>query len=595
MGTINDPFSENKLSFSKISDILNNLLLKDENQSKNKQILQEIGFLKEYSYITSERVFNEVIYYSIMNKIIRNVVNGTILRINFLEWSRYFFDITDKDLDSIDQFNKKIEKLKLQPLNKEFFQKNIKKYLFQKNNFKKLLNYGIPNNFRIFIWDIIINEKYNEHHYFNYDQELKEYKSILEKPLNNPQIEKDLNRTFMTVTDQTNKNIQSLRNILNCINKYNLSGYCQGMNYIIGYILKLTNFDEVLTFYIFKNILFDIKGYFEVGFPLLKKNNDLFNKNFKELYPKLFIHFQKNEIVNEFWVGKWFQTLFTITLPFGELNIVWDALLLKGFDFIIYISLAIIDYIEKDLLKLKESDDIISYFDKVLNPQVTTSINKKFFDNIYNHIIPMNEILIKADEIENKINGEKNNKINYDRRKSDNHLNNFRFNNLNNLNRIKNEKEEKKTIKISDKNLNEDLFKKNISLPSQFSTELSNKNNNTLKNSNLINSKNNILINSNISNLGNYSLGLINNNQINSQNKKMFFYSSNNLPVYNFNDLGNISKRGSLDEINFNLYKLNNINNMSIFPEMMKNPYLKTNYTNNIGISTNRNYLVYYP
>ena len=206
MGTINDPFSENKLSFSKISDILNNLLLKDENQSKNKQILQEIGFLKEYSYITSERVFNEVIYYSIMNKIIRNVVNGTILRINFLEWSRYFFDITDKDLDSIDQFNKKIEKLKLQPLNKEFFQKNIKKYLFQKNNFKKLLNYGIPNNFRIFIWDIIINEKYNEHHYFNYDQELKEYKSILEKPLNNPQIEKDLNRTFMTVTDQTNKN-----------------------------------------------------------------------------------------------------------------------------------------------------------------------------------------------------------------------------------------------------------------------------------------------------------------------------------------------------------------------------------------------------
>lgn len=218
-----------------------------------------------------------------------------------------------------------------------------------------MLNYGIPNYLRFFIWDIVICERYKNHKYFNYEQELMEYKSILQKNGTNPQIEKDVNRTFMKDIEQTPKNIQMLRNILNCINKYNPSGYCQGMNFIVGYLLKITNFDEVKTFHIFKNILYDIKGYFEVGLPLLKKNNDLFTKNLKELNPKLFKYFQKHDIVNEFWVGKWLQTLFTLTLPFDELNVVWDVLLIRGFDFILYICLAIADFIEKDILEIKES------------------------------------------------------------------------------------------------------------------------------------------------------------------------------------------------------------------------------------------------
>ena len=93
----------------------------------------------------------------------------------------------------------------------------------------------------------------------------------------------------------------------------------------------------------------DIKGYFEEGFPLLNKNVEIFESYFSELYPKIYKHFKKHEIINEFYITKWLQTLLTLFLPFEELSIIWDVLLIRGFDFIIFICLAFFDFIEDNL------------------------------------------------------------------------------------------------------------------------------------------------------------------------------------------------------------------------------------------------------
>ena len=557
MGIINDVF-QNKLSLSKIEEILNNLL--KQGKPQNKQVLQEIGLLNEYTYIISNQANNEIIYYSKENKIIKNFNFSTKIRSNFLEWTRYLFDINDEDLNSIQQFDNKIENFKNKSLTKEFFQNNIKKYIFNNKSFNKLLYYGIPNNFRLFIWDIVLSEKYNNHKCYNYEQELKEYLLIIKKSGNNPQIEKDIHRTFLKDSEQITKNINILKNILNCINQYNPGGYCQGMNYIIGYLLKVTNFDEVKTFYIFKSILKDIKGYFEVGFPLLKNNNNIFNNYFKELYPKLFKHFQKHDIVNEFWVGKWLQTLFTLSLPYEELNIIWDVLLIKGFDFIIYICLAIVDFIEKDALELKESFDITSFLGKVLDYQGTTlyQVNKNYFENIDDYIIPLNEVLQKAYEIEKKINTNNNNKLYYNR-KSDGHLLNLKFNTLKNEN----------PIKLNNINTNDELSKKSTNLSIQTSNNINNNNN--------VN-----VLNSPINKLGNNNIN--NNNKVNLQGKKTLFYSTKDLGVYNFNnDLTELKKRASLQQTN----------NINI--QQQRYLYLNNNINNNISNIRNSNYYLYYP
>ena len=401
MGAINDIFTKNKNYFSKIEEILKILIKQNKNKSQNITVLHEIGFLKEYSYIKSEKYSNELINFSKNNKCIKKLETSSKLREKFIEWTKFLFDINDEEL-SEEKLNQKINKLKEKSLKKEFFQQNIKKYMFKNKSFNKLLYYGIPNNFREFIWDIALSERYTHQKYYNSEEEQKAYNELLKSTKINQQIEKDLDRTFFNEFERTPKNIKLLRNVLNCINNYN-NGYCQGMNFIARFLLKITNFDEVEAFYIFKNILKDIKGYFEDGFPLLKKNLAEFDRFFQMFYPDLHKHFKKNEIYNEMWVGKWFQTLFTISLPFDELSSIWDNLIINGFDFIIFISLAIIDSIEKDLLELKDSSDIINYLDNILAPKETSITNKKLFVEEKDYIIPLKEIIYKAYKIEKKI------------------------------------------------------------------------------------------------------------------------------------------------------------------------------------------------
>ena len=432
MGIINDIFTKDKLSLKKFDEILYDLI----KNPINKNILQEIGILKEFFQVITDKEPDLLIYYSKNHKIVKNIKYLVIMRQNFLEWGKYLFDINSTDTNSMDNFEKKIKEIKLKKLTKEYFINNIRTNILSNKNFKKVIYYGIPPNIRIFIWDIIISEKYNHNKIFSYDNELQEYKKLLSlnSKKQNAQIEKDINRTFIKNEERVSNNIKILKNVLICIDNYNKSGYCQGMNFIVGFLLKITNYNEVRTFYIFKHILKDIKGYFEEGFPLLNKNIIIFQNYFQEIYQKIYKHFKKHEIINEFYITKWLQTLLTLSLPFEELSIIWDILLLHGFDFIIFICLAFFDFMESEILKLKESADIINYLEKALNPEGETlySINIKFFELIDEYIIPINEVLEKAYELEKKYLNRNNNIM--DKKISDNHLLNLKFNNNNSNN-----------------------------------------------------------------------------------------------------------------------------------------------------------------
>ena len=548
MGVTDDIFSKNKLSLKNFDEILNDLI---KNES-NKKILKEIGLINEYLSVISNNEPNLVVYYSKNHKIIQNLKFLTKMRENFLEWAKYIFDITKDDLDSIQKFNGKIDLLKRTNLTKEYFQNNTKKYIFGAKTFNKLINYGFPPNLRIFIWDIIIAEKYNNHQPFNNDKELTEYRLLLSKVKPNPQIEKDIHRTFIKEGEQTPNNIQILKNILNCVHNYNPSGYCQGMNFIIGFLLKITNFNEIMTFYFFKHILNDIKGYFEVGLPLLHKNVNIFENYFSDCYKKIYKHFKKHEIINEFYISKWLQTLFTLSLPFEELAIIWDILLIRGFDFIIFICLALFDFIESDIIKLKESADIINYLEKFLKSEGENliPINIKFFEQIDDYIIPLNEILEKAQELEKKYRNKEysNNKINNNNLISDNQLYRYKFNSR----EIKSNK-----FSFQDNLKNSANTNKDIALNKDKPKVVSNFANNNLNNinKNSINNSSN-LMNSNKNNILNFDKTLDN---------KPNYYSTKNLVTYNFNNFNtNINPNYQIQNNNMGYYQ-NNINPNMIY------------------------------
>ena len=532
MGIMNDIITRDKLSLNKFNEILNDLL----KNPQNKNILQEIGLLKEFFQVITDKEPDLLIYYSKNHKIVKSIKYLVIMRQNFLEWTKYLFDIDFTNSNSIGDLEQKIKEIKTKNLTKEYFINNVKKNFISNKNFKKLIYYGFPPNLRMFIWEVIINVKYNNNKNFVFDIELEEYKKlILNNKKQNAQIEKDINRTFIKDEERMANNIKILKNILICIDNYNKSGYCQGMNFIVGFLLKITNYNEVRTFYIFKHILNDIKGYFEEGFPLLNKNVILFQNYFQNSYQKIHKHFKKHEIINEFYITKWLQTLLTLSLPFEELSIIWDILLLHGFDFIVFICLAFFDFIENDIIKLKESADIINYLEKLLNPEGETlfPMNIKFFEQIDEYIIPINEILEKAYELEKKYSN-KNNIIN-NKKISDNQLLNLKFNN----NIVSNNIDVKKFPSI--KNGNNQIKNDNNNIIESFKNKKFNSLNTNINTRPNYNSTKNLVT-------YNFSLS----QDINFRNQNSAQINNNN---YMFNN--NINPNGIIYNGNYN----NNINN----------------------------------
>ena len=591
MGAINDVFTQSIISVSKIEEIFKILLENNVNKKVNIKALQEIGLLKEYSHIKSS---NELTYFSGKNKIIKIFIKSRQIKENYVEWTKYLFDIDKDDLESDKKFSEKIENLKKNPLNKVFFQNNLKKHLFDNNLINHLLNYGIPNNFREMVWELAFTEKNNNQKYFNFEEEQKEYNSYLRNVQSNSQIEKDLNRTLINESEKTTQNINILKNILNCIYKYN-NGYCQGINFIVGFLLKLTNYDEIRTFYIFKNIIPEIKGYFEDDFPLLKKNINFFDYYFQELYPKLYKHFKKYDVYNELWVGRWFQTLFTLSIPFEELCNIWDVLIIKGFDFIIYISLAIIGFLQKELLELKDSSDILSFLQKVLFPKEAILIYKKQLEeDKYTNIIPLFEILSKANKIEKSFKDRFYNSFTQ-ARKSDNNLD--KFSNILKREKSKNHSDQDSLYtKESDSSLN---IKHSFS--SKSSSTLSSSKRNSI-NLNLLNSpsfltKKQNSINELKSNLSNQRFEPQNKNII----KKSTIFSSKTLNPFNLsndNKMGTNDGRTSINVNNNNLSLINMRNSYNIYnypPQTGQCIYYNNmNYSILVNRPQYQNYVIYY-
>ena len=208
------------------------------------------------------------------------------------------------------------------------------------------------------------------------------------------EIGKDVERTFSN-NEYTSEKAKVLYNILYTIPSLDKEiGYCQGLNFIVSFLLKVTFYNEIDCFYLLIYVLERIRGFFIQGFPLLKLNMYIFNYLFKKLFPKLFNHFNKLEIPNEIWISKWMQTLFILNLPFNELCRIWDCLFVFGLDFLIAISLSIIHYFENDLLEFNDSTEVIYYLKECLNPKKYEDIDKDFDKRI----ISIDKIINKAEK-----------------------------------------------------------------------------------------------------------------------------------------------------------------------------------------------------
>ena len=304
---------------------------------------------------------------------------------------------------------------------KEYYDKD-------KESLLSLLQYGPPNSFRLIAWNIINNIFFLNNLTFILNNKTYNasglYKKFLLKELekcNSDLIYRDIKRTFPFQNytsinkNKKEKNENSLYNVLKAFwNIDNEIGYCQGMNYITGFLLINTDFNEINAFLllisIFSNTFFkrkknsfSLRGLYFEEFPLLYFFIFIFDDLLSKHIPKLRNHLLKNDITNDVWIIKWFQTAFTIILPINWSKKLWDNILATDFFFIIKFSISLCLSLLKDLMQLNEQQLIMDYFRNI--QIIPMSYNNPFLENkfdIDNLLSDARKIKIDVDEYLNK-------------------------------------------------------------------------------------------------------------------------------------------------------------------------------------------------
>lgn len=170
-------------------------------------------------------------------------------------------------------------------------------------------------------------------------------------------IEKDLDRTFPRLEDFDDERKQQLASVLRvfaCV--FPKVGYCQGMNFVAGFILLSSppgNSSPDNAFFMLVEIMskYGASLLFCDGLPLLKLYTYQFRLLLERLFPDVHKHLLAENITPELYATKWFLTAFTQPLPFEVTARLWDLIVCDGLQSLVHIALATIKLLRSRLLQ----------------------------------------------------------------------------------------------------------------------------------------------------------------------------------------------------------------------------------------------------
>ena len=393
-------------SFQTIRNILIDYKFYKEIIEKNKTKRKTINYINGKKYSSSHEYSKEELI-KIEGNYDKNIikdVNHKIERIKkWIKMLKYpysnsnnknnILDNNDEsNLSAEDNLNEIINNIenKLDKDNKKFKNSNNKN-LFLSTYSDKKIEYGIrefskynnskfierikkgpPDSFRWTSWCIINNLPLDRNNiiYENYTN------MSLEKE-NKDRIIRDIERTFSDKNidkKELRKMETSLYKILKAF--WNLDkevGYCQGMNLLVGFLLIISDFNERDTFYLLvsnfsdtfkirQKYEYNFRGLFYEEFPLLYLLNYIFELLLEQYIQDLKNHLENLGISIDLWMGKWFQTVFTIILPINWCKRLWDNIFAENIFFMVKFGIAFTILIKDDLMKMEEEVEILNYF-----------------------------------------------------------------------------------------------------------------------------------------------------------------------------------------------------------------------------------------
>ncbi|XP_041844517.1 growth hormone-regulated TBC protein 1-A [Melanotaenia boesemani] len=229
---------------------------------------------------------------------------------------------------------------------------------------KRFVRKGIPNEHRTLIWMTASGAQ---------DQLEKNpgyYQSMLaaqQDPKLIETIRTDLNRTFPD-------NIQFRKTSSPCLQKalYNVLlayghhnpavGYCQGMNFIAGYLLIITK-DEEKSFWLMDALLGRIlPDYYTPAMLGLKTDQEVLGELVKIKIPQVWQVMVEHNVMWTLVVSRWFICLYIDILPVETVLRIWDCLFYEGSKILFRVALTLIHHNQATIGEAKSLPDVCQSF-----------------------------------------------------------------------------------------------------------------------------------------------------------------------------------------------------------------------------------------
>ena len=187
----------------------------------------------------------------------------------------------------------------------------------------------------------------------------------------------DVPRTFTHSLRIPESTLESLGRILNAYANLNPEvGYCQGMNFLAGLLLRvlspqaayisLEEEEDVYWMFVCLMDYDSLRDFYRDGFPLLMKYTIAFYELMKLEIPDLLAHFDKEGISPSLFLHQWYLSLFVNCLPFPTVLILWDSIIADGLPVVLTLSVSLLKVLKNVLMKM-DFEQIIKFFKTMRN------------------------------------------------------------------------------------------------------------------------------------------------------------------------------------------------------------------------------------
>ncbi|XP_051782191.1 growth hormone-regulated TBC protein 1-A isoform X1 [Erpetoichthys calabaricus] len=233
---------------------------------------------------------------------------------------------------------------------------------------KRYVRKGIPNEHRSLIWMVSSGAQ------AQMDQNPGYYSKLLNGEKDAKLVDAintDLHRTFpdnVLFRKTAEPSLQkALFNVLVAYGQHNKTvGYCQGMNFVTGYLIIITK-DEEKSFWLLDALLGRIlPDYYSPDMLGLKADQEVLGELVKVKVPGVWQMMEQHGVMWTLVVSRWFICLFVDVLPVETVLRIWDCLFYEGSKILFRVALTLIKHNQTTILQARNFPDVCDKFKQII-------------------------------------------------------------------------------------------------------------------------------------------------------------------------------------------------------------------------------------